>query len=63
MNCWLRAAMVGSSRKISDTSASPRTPSSVKAPLASATQRLEVDRLVVLLVGGVDVDGHEVCCS
>ena len=63
MNCWLRAAIAGSSRKINETSARPRTPSSVRAPLASATQAFEVDRLVVLLVGSVDVDAHDVCWS
>ena len=63
MNCWLSAAIADSSRKISETSARPRTPSSVRAPLASATQPSRSIDLVVLLVGSVDVDAHDVCWS
>ena len=39
MNCWFSDAMVTSSEKIRETSASPRIPSSTSAPLASAIQR------------------------
>ena len=44
MNCWLSAAIVGSSTKISETSARPRTPSSASAPLRQRAPALEVDR-------------------